>query len=484
MDQANQQESPAPPLARAVVFSVHILTGLGAGVALLALLEAVREHWAAMFGWLGLALVIDAIDGPIARRLDVERALPDWSGEVLDLVVDFVTYVFVPAYAITASGRLLPLFAPLLGIGIVVSGALYFADRRMKAPDNCFRGFPALWNAAAFYLFLLHWPPALSSLGVALLIVLTFAPFHTLHPVRVMRLRGLTLSLIGVLVAARSLHAGERFPGRRHRDDRSLCDRRLCHGKRCRDPANGVVQRMIALWSSPEAWAALLTLTALEIVLGIDNVIFLSVVVSRIPPAQAKRARQIGLLLALLFRILLLSLLVWLIGLTQAVLSVQGIALSWRDIILIGGGLFLIAKATHEIHTEVEAGAEASGDPPKAGVLFWVIVQIIVIDIVFSLDSIITAIGMAQDLEIMIAAVVIACLVMYLSSGPVARFVAEHPTTKMLALAFLVLIGVALVADGFKFHIPRGYIYFAIAFSAAVEAFNVLAKRNRKSTRH
>jgi len=240
---------------------------------------------------------------------------------------------------------------------------------------------------------------------------------------------------------------------------------------------------MIALWSSPEAWAALLTLTALEIVLGIDNVIFLSVVVSRIPPAQAKRARQIGLLLALLFRILLLSLLVWLIGLTQAVLSVQGIALSWRDIILIGGGLFLIAKATHEIHAEVEAREKTSGDAPKAG-LFWVIVQIIVIDIVFSLDSIITAIGMAQDLEIMIAAVVIACLVMYLSSGPVARFVAEHPTTKMLALAFLVLIGVALVADGFKFHIPRGYIYFAIAFSAAVEAFNVLAKRNRKNTRH
>jgi len=241
---------------------------------------------------------------------------------------------------------------------------------------------------------------------------------------------------------------------------------------------------MIALWSSPEAWAALLTLTALEIVLGIDNVIFLSVVVSRIPPAQAKRARQIGLLLALLFRILLLSLLVWLIGLTQAVLSVQGIALSWRDIVLIGGGLFLIAKATHEIHAEVEAREKASGDAPKAGALFWVIVQIIVIDIVFSLDSIITAIGMAQDLEIMIAAVVIACLVMYLSSGPVARFVAEHPTTKMLALAFLVLIGVALVADGFKFHIPRGYIYFAIAFSAAVEAFNVLAKRNRKNTPH
>ena len=198
MDQANQQESSAPPLPRAVIFSVHIFTAFGAGAALLALLEAVREHWAAMFGWLGMALVIDAVDGPIARRLDVVRALPNWSGEVLDLVVDFVTYVFVPAYAITASGLLLPFFAPLLGIGIVVSGALYFADRRMKAPDNTFRGFPALWNAAAFYLFLLHWPPALSTLGIALLIALTFAPFHTLHPVRVMRLRGLTMSLIAL----------------------------------------------------------------------------------------------------------------------------------------------------------------------------------------------------------------------------------------------------------------------------------------------
>jgi predicted tellurium resistance membrane protein TerC len=238
---------------------------------------------------------------------------------------------------------------------------------------------------------------------------------------------------------------------------------------------------MIALLTSPEAWAALLTLTALEIVLGIDNVIFLSVIVSRIPEAQAKRARQIGLGLALVFRILLLSLLVWLIGLTQAILTVKNMTFSWRDIILIGGGLFLIAKATHEIHTEVEARDEEN-DAPQARAFFWVIIQIIVIDMVFSLDSIITAIGMAQDLEIMIAAVVIACLVMYVSSGPVARFVAEHPTTKMLALAFLVLIGVALVADGFKFHIPRGYIYFAIAFSAAVEAFNVLAKRNRKKT--
>ena len=235
---------------------------------------------------------------------------------------------------------------------------------------------------------------------------------------------------------------------------------------------------MIELLTSPEAWAALLTLTALEIVLGIDNVIFLSVIVSRIPPQQAKRARQIGLALALVFRIALLSALVWLIGLTKAVFAVKGLAFSWRDIILIGGGLFLIAKATHEIHNEVEADGKDDRSAGKSAFIM-VILQVVVIDLVFSLDSIITAIGMAQELAIMIAAVVIACLVMYASSGPVARFVAEHPTTKMLALAFLVLIGVALVADGFEFHIPRGYIYFAIAFSAAVEFFNVLAKRNR-----
>jgi len=237
---------------------------------------------------------------------------------------------------------------------------------------------------------------------------------------------------------------------------------------------------MIELLTSPEAWAALVTLTALEIVLGIDNVIFLSVIVARIPPAQANRARQIGLALALLFRILLLSILVWLIGLTQPVISVSGLGFSWRDLILIGGGLFLIAKATHEIHQEVEAREEGNKPGEKPSSFVWVIVQIIIIDLVFSLDSIITAIGMAQQLEIMIAAVVIAVVIMYVSSGPVARFVATHPTAKMLALAFLVLIGVALVADGFKFHIPRGYIYFAIVFAVAVEFFNVLAMRNRR----
>ncbi|WP_398482068.1 TerC family protein [Tardiphaga sp.] len=237
---------------------------------------------------------------------------------------------------------------------------------------------------------------------------------------------------------------------------------------------------MIELFSSPEAWAALLTLTALEIVLGIDNVIFLSVLVARLPPDQARRARQIGLALALVFRIALLSILVWLIGLTAPVVTAFGFALSWRDLILIGGGLFLIAKATHEIHAEVEAREGHGNEKPAANAFAWVILQVVIVDLVFSLDSIITAIGMADRIEIMVAAVIIACAVMYVSSGPVARFVAAYPTTKMLALAFLVLIGVSLVADGFKFHIPRGYIYFAILFSAAVELFNILAKRNRR----
>lgn len=199
MEQAHQHDiSGAAPGARAAAFSVHIFTALGAGLALLALLEAVREHWAAMFFWLGAALIVDGADGPLARRLDVIRLQPNWSGDVLDLVVDFVTYVFVPAYAITASGLLLPLAAPLLGVGIAVSGALYFADRRMKGVDNHFRGFPGLWNLAAFYLFLLRWPPALSSLIVFALIVATFLPFQVLHPVRTLRLRWLTLALMAI----------------------------------------------------------------------------------------------------------------------------------------------------------------------------------------------------------------------------------------------------------------------------------------------
>ena len=236
---------------------------------------------------------------------------------------------------------------------------------------------------------------------------------------------------------------------------------------------------MLQFLTDPNAWAALVTLTALEIVLGIDNIVFISVLVSRCSPRDARRARQIGLSLALIFRILLLVGLTYLMKLTYPVATAFGRDFSWHDVILIAGGLFLIAKATHEIHAEVEAD-EADEAAAKVYAAFSMIVlQVVAVDLVFSIDSIVTAIGMAQDIEIMIAAVVIALVVMYAASGPVAHFVAEHPTTKMLALAFLLLIGVALVADGFEFHIPRGYIYASMAFAGAVEVFNLAARRNR-----
>lgn len=183
---------------RARAFAVHLLTASGAALALLALLEAVREHWSMMFVWLGLALFVDGIDGPLARRFNVADVLPDWSGDTLDLVVDFLTYVFVPAYAIIASKLLVPIAGPLIGLAIVMSGALYFSDRRMKTDDNHFRGFPALWNAAAFYLFLLKPSPVLATIVLAVFVVLTFVPFRTLHPVRTLRWRPLTLALIGI----------------------------------------------------------------------------------------------------------------------------------------------------------------------------------------------------------------------------------------------------------------------------------------------
>jgi predicted tellurium resistance membrane protein TerC len=235
---------------------------------------------------------------------------------------------------------------------------------------------------------------------------------------------------------------------------------------------------MLELLVNPHAWAALVTLSVLEVVLGIDNIIFISVLVSRCDEKSAKRARQIGLALAFVFRVILLAGLTWLIRLTTPIVTVLGFALSWRDIILTAGGLFLLAKGTHEIHSEVEGGGEDKAATGGAN-FAWVVVQLVAIDLVFSLDSIITAIGLAEQLEIMIAAVVIAMLVMYAASGPVAAFIGRHPTTKMLAFAFLLLIGVALVADGFHFHIPRGYIYFAMAFAALVELFNVLARRRR-----
>jgi predicted tellurium resistance membrane protein TerC len=239
---------------------------------------------------------------------------------------------------------------------------------------------------------------------------------------------------------------------------------------------------MIDLLTDPQAWAALVTLSVLEIVLGIDNVVFISVLVARLDPVQGRRARQIGLGLALVFRIALLFGLTWLIGLTAPVVTVMGNAFSWHDIILIGGGLFLIAKATHEMHAEIESAGEDQAAAASSGsrAFALIILEVVVIDIVFSIDSIVTAIGMAQDIRIMIAAVLIAVLVMYVASGPVAAFIADHPTTKMLALAFLVLIGAALIADGFDFHIPRGYIYFAMAFAGAVEAVNIVALRKRR----
>jgi len=237
---------------------------------------------------------------------------------------------------------------------------------------------------------------------------------------------------------------------------------------------------MVALLTDPDAWVALATLTALEIILGIDNIVFISILVSRCTREQALRARQIGLSLAFVFRVVMLFGLTWLMKLTYSLFTIFGVGISWRDIILIGGGLFLIAKTTHEIHHEVEPRDEEDHSAAAARSFAMVVAQLIVIDIVFSLDSIITAIGMANQVAIMIVAVIFAMIVMYVASGPVANFIAEHPTTKMLALAFLLLIGMTLVAEGFDFHIPRDYIYFAMAFAGAVEAFNVLARCNRR----
>jgi predicted tellurium resistance membrane protein TerC len=238
---------------------------------------------------------------------------------------------------------------------------------------------------------------------------------------------------------------------------------------------------MTALLADPDAWAAFLSLTVLEIVLGIDNILFISILVSRCPAEQVLRARQIGLSLAFVFRVVMLFGLTWLMTLTRPVFSIFGVAISWRDIILIGGGLFLIAKATHEIHREVEPPNDrargAANTPARAFAIL--VMQLIAVDIVFSLDSIITAIGMVDHVGIMIAAVLVAMTVMFLASGHVAIFVSAHPTTKMLALSFLLLIGMALVADGFDVHVPRGYIYFAMAFASGVECVNVLGRRNR-----
>ena len=241
---------------------------------------------------------------------------------------------------------------------------------------------------------------------------------------------------------------------------------------------------MIEFLTDPHVWASFLALSVMEIVLGIDNVVFIGIMVSRLPPGQRLMARRIGLSLALIFRVIMLAGITWFIHMTTPVFSLLGYDVSWRDIILIAGGLFLIVKATREIHQDIEGEDEdGSGLGPVVDTLTSAILQIAVIDLVFSVDSIITAVGMADHVEVMIAAVAVAIVVMYFASGPVAAFVERHPTTKMLALSFLFLIGAALIADGLHFHIPRGYIYFAMAFAGVVEVFNVLAQRRRRKAR-
>lgn len=236
--------------------------------------------------------------------------------------------------------------------------------------------------------------------------------------------------------------------------------------------------------TSPEIWIALITLTVLEIVLGIDNIIFISILSGKLPPGQQERARFIGLSLAMIMRILLLLTISWIIRLTEPLFTLFGHGFSGRDLILIGGGLFLLGKATFEIHERLEGDPE-HGAAGRAVVSFTsVIIQILLLDIVFSLDSVITAVGVAEDVEVMIAAVVIAVLVMLVSAGPISRFVNDHPTVKMLALSFLLLIGMVLVADGLGQHIPKGYVYFAMGFSILVEVLNLRARRTKPEPVH
>jgi predicted tellurium resistance membrane protein TerC len=234
----------------------------------------------------------------------------------------------------------------------------------------------------------------------------------------------------------------------------------------------------VELLTNPETWVALATLTLLEIVLGIDNVIFISILVQRLPAEVRDRARLIGLGLAMGMRILLLLTISWIIGLTQPLFEIVDRPISVRDLILIGGGLFLLWKATTEIHESLE-GEEAHAPTASSATLGGVLIQIVLLDIVFSLDSVLTAVGMVDEVPIMIAAVIIAVGVMLFASGPLARFVHAHPTVKMLALSFLLLIGVTLIADGLGFHIPKEYIYAAMAFSVFVEALNLRARQRR-----
>ena len=230
--------------------------------------------------------------------------------------------------------------------------------------------------------------------------------------------------------------------------------------------------------ASPEAWIALGTLTALEIVLGIDNIIFISILVGRLPAHQRAFARKLGLSLAMLARLALLFSLSWVMGLTEPWLTLFNQEISGRDVVLIGGGLFLLAKATHEIHNSLE-GEEEQGNVVVAASLGMVLVQIAVLDIVFSLDSVITAVGLVDQVSIMAIAIILAVAVMLVAAKPIGDFVDEHPTIKILALSFLILVGVTLMGEGFDVHVPKGYIYFAMAFSVAVEMLNIRMRKAR-----
>ena len=235
---------------------------------------------------------------------------------------------------------------------------------------------------------------------------------------------------------------------------------------------------MIELLSNPQAWIAFFTLTALELVLGIDNIIFISILVDKLPVKQRDTARRVGLFLAMFMRVGLLLVLSWIVGLTAPLFSILQFSISGRDLILILGGLFLLWKSTMEIHQLLE-GVEGEASSAVGATFTQVILQIIVIDIVFSLDSIITAVGMVSEVEVMIAAVIASVALMMLFAGPIGRFVSAHPTIKMLALAFLLVIGLVLIADGLGSHVPKGYVYFAMAFSVFVELLNLRMRKKK-----
>ena len=243
---------------------------------------------------------------------------------------------------------------------------------------------------------------------------------------------------------------------------------------------------LLALVTSPSAWVALLTLVVMEVVLGIDNLVFVALVSNKLPREMRRKGRAVGLGLALGLRLVLLSVLVFIVGLTRPVLTLFGHDFSWRDLILLAGGLFLVWKATQEIHQNVEAGdAHGAGDARQKPIGFVsAIVQILLLDLVFSIDSILTAVGMTDHLPIMAAAVVIAVLLMLAASGPIAAFIRRNPTIVMLALSFLLMIGMALIAEGWGFEVPKGYIYAAMAFSGFVEGLNMLARRRRRGVRN